>query len=130
MNLNHHSIELGATVNCHVTGKPFITAREGCSLNYAWDSEGHIISNEGVDISERRELQDRSKPFSCYLSCDGLHVTGWKGNILGNVAWDSVSRTGWHGSSITHVRIIDVHGNKWHGKGSGRGMCITLRASK
>ena len=130
MKLNNHAVALGATVNCHVTGKPFITAREGCSFNYAWDREGHIISNEGVDIAERKELLDRTKPFFCYLSCDGRHVTGWKGNILGDVVWHSTSTTGWYGSSITHIRVIDVHGNKWHGKGSGRGMCITLRANK
>jgi len=130
MNLNHHQIELGATVNCHITGISFITARDGCSFNYAWDREGNIISDEGVDISERNKLLDRTKPFFCYLSGDGKHVTGWKGNILGDVIWHSVSCTGFNRSSITHIRVVDVHGAKWHGKGSGRGMCITIRGNK
>lgn len=124
------SINFGDTLTCAETGKQFIAARDGCSANYATNLAGEIFSDEGVDIRERRELLDRTKPFVCYLSGNGQHVTGWKGNILGNVVYSSVSRTGWHRTTLTHVRVIDVHGNPWHGKGAGRGMCLRLHPSK
>jgi hypothetical protein len=123
-------IEMGQTLTCSETGKQFIVARDGCSVNYAWGKDNAIFSDEGVDIYEKRELLDRSKPFFCYLSRDGKHVTGWKGNILGRVVLSSVSKTGWWGAKLTHIRVIDVHGGRWYGKGSGNGMCITLRANK
>lgn len=123
-----HSI--GAQVTCAETGKPFVVARDGCSVNYASNAAGETISDEGVDIRERRELLDRSRPFTCYLASDGKHVTGWKGNTLGTVTQSSTSRTGWHGSTLTHVRVTDCHGARWHGKGSGVGMIITLRPSR
>lgn len=121
---------VGKTLTCAETGAQFIGAPDGCSTNYARTSAGEILSDAGVDARERRELLDRSRPFTCYLSSDGKHITGWKGNILGTVTSESKSRTGWHGSYITHIRATDVHGNPWHGKGAGRGMCITIRASR
>jgi hypothetical protein len=125
-----NAVNFGDVLTCAETGKTFTAARDGITTNYARTSDGQILSDEGVDLRERRELLDRSRPFGCYLSCDGLHVTGWKGNVLGRVVRESESDTGWHGSTITHVNVIDCHGNPWHGKGAGRGMCITLRASK
>ena len=121
---------VGQTLICAETGKSFIGATDGFTFNYARDGAGATISDEGVDIRERRAMLDRTKPFICYLSGDGRHVTGWKGNILGTVTRETESRTGWHRSTLTHIRAIDVHGNAWHGKGSGRGMCITLHPSK
>jgi hypothetical protein len=123
-------IKVGDALTCAVTGARFIAARAGCSFNYAIDAQGRPVSDEGVDISERRELLDRTGPFGCYLSGDGRHVTGWKGNVLGTVTRSSASRSGWHGTSITAVTVIDVHGGAWHGRGAGRGMCITLRPLK
>jgi hypothetical protein len=123
-------IVFGDVLTCAETGKRFIAAHDGCSFNYATGRDGAIISDEGVDIRERRELLNRSRPFTCYLSGDGLHVTGWKGNILGRVTSETTSRTGWHGTAIAHIRVIDVHGQPWHGKGAGRGMCIRLHPSK
>ena len=123
-------IIFGDMLTCAETGKRFVAARDGCTSNYALGRDGSIISDEGVDLRERRELLDRTLPFTCYLAHDGLHVTGWKGNVLGRVVRESTSRTGWHGSTITHIRVIDCHGQPWHGKGAGRGMVITLRASK
>ena len=125
-----NTINPGDSLMCAETGKTFIAARDGFTVNYARTRDGQILSDEGVDLRERRELLDRSRPFGCYLSSDGRRVTGWKGNVLGQVTRESSSRTGWHRSDITHVRVIDCHGNPWHGKGAGRGMCITLRASK
>ena len=125
-----NTINIGDVLTCAETGKAFVAARDGCSVNYARSREGSIISDEGVDLREWRELLDRSRPFGCYLSSDGRHVTGWKGNVLGQVTRESSSRTGWNRSDITHIRVIDCHGMPWHGKGAGRGMCITLRASK
>ena len=121
---------IGQTLTCAETGLQFVGATDGCSTNYARNSAGDVFSDEGVNIRERRELLGRSRPFGCYLSSDGRHVTGWKGNILGTVTSETKSRTGFYGSILTHVRVIDVHGNPWHGKGSGRGMYITIRPAK
>lgn len=82
------------------------------------------------------KMLDRSKSFGCYVSSDGKHVTGWKGNILGAVvgswkipcafgrSWDYL-----HGKNRTHYVIRDLHGNFWHGN-SSPGVCITLRPMK
>jgi len=123
-------IKFGDELTCTETGKKFIAAQDGITTNYARDHNGNVFSDDGVNIRERRELLDRTKPFFCYLSSDGKHVTGWKGNILGRVISEGDSRSGWHGSTITHIRVIDVHGALWHGKGAGRGMCITIRPMK
>jgi hypothetical protein len=122
---------LGVTLTCAETGKQFIAARDGCSTNYAVDRDtGAPVSDEGVDIRERRELFDRSQPFTCYVSCDGRHVTGWKGNVLGTIERRTRFRGGWHGSYLIAVTVRDVYGARWHGRGAGNGMIITLRPSK
>lgn len=123
-------IPLGSMLTCHETGKAFTAARDGCSVNYARDGKGYVYSDEGVDVREKRELLDRSRPFFAYVSSDGKHVTGWKGNILGRITWSTTHRTGFGGSKLLYINVVDVHGGKWHGKGAGRGMCITLRPSK
>jgi hypothetical protein len=128
--MNQTTIKIGDALTCAETGKRFTAALDGCSFNYAVSSTGEALSDEGVDLRERRDLLGRVQPFTCYLSGDGLHVTGWKGNILGRVASETTSRTGWHGSTITHIRVIDVRGQPWHGKCTGRGMCIRLHPSK
>lgn len=123
-------INVGDTLTCAETGNTFIAAADGCRFNYARNHAGDIFSDEGVHLREVRDLLDRSKPFGCYLAGDGKTVTGWKGNVLGRVTYETESRTGFHGSSLTHIRVFDVHGNRWHGKGAGRGMFITLRPSR
>ena len=123
-------VVMGQELICSVTGKKFIAARDGCSVNYAWGKDNAIVSDEGVDIIEKAQLLIRTKPFCAYLSSDGKSITGWKGNVLARVTQESDSRTGWHGSTITHIRAIDVHGNSWYGKGAGRGMYITIRPLK
>ncbi len=116
------TINIGDTLTCAETGKQFVAQRDGCSFNYASDREGRVYSDEGVDIRERRELQDQSKPFYCYVSMDGHSVTGWKGNKLGDIVG---------GITGTHrFRVRDVHGNWWTGRGEGAGVCCTLRAMK
>ena len=129
----HHKVDMGSTVYCSETGKPFIAARDGCSVNYAWSTDGHIISDEGVRIINLRELLDRSKPLVCYLSGDGKTVTGWKGDTLGTVIATSVSSnplSRYRRETLTHVRVLDAHGALWYGKNGGRGMAITLRPVK
>jgi len=125
-----NTINFGDTLICTETGKEFIATQVGCTTNYARDNDDNVFSDEGVDIRERRAMLDHSKPFGCYLSSDGKTVTGWKGNELGTVTREHISRTGFYRSNITHIRVTDVHGSKWYGRGAGRGMCITLRACK
>lgn len=122
--------KVGDTATCAETGEQFTIARDGCSFNYATTRAGEILSDKGVDIRGKRELLDRSKPFYCYVSGDGGHVTGWKGNKLGTVSNYSESRSGWHGATIARFHVTDVHGQQWSGRGAGRGMCCTLRAMK
>lgn len=123
---------IGATVTCAETGRAFVVARDGCSVNYAITQAGEILSDKGVHIREMRGLLDRTRPFGCYISSDAKHVTGWKGNELGTIVHASrvalAKWSHWHGSHILHVRVRDVHGAMWRGRGSP-GMCVTLRAA-
>ena len=124
---------IGDTVKCAETGRAFVVACDGCSVNYATSQSGEILSDEGVDIRERRELLDRSKPFTGYLSSDGKRFTGWKGNTLGIVTRSTLVRltrlSYLHGKYIRAVQVRDVHGSLWYGRGS-EGICITLRPLK
>jgi hypothetical protein len=115
-------INVGDTLVCAETGKTFIAAVDGCSFNYARNREGQVFSDEGVHVRECRELLDRSRPFYAYISGNGKHITGWKGNVLGTVTKET------RGKKLTSIRATDVHGGAWNGRGEGRGMCITLRA--
>ncbi len=129
MTIKVFSMEVGQTVTCAETGAPFVVAEDGCSFNYARTNSGEVVSDAGMDIRERRELLDRSKPFGCYVADTGKHVTGWKGNILGDVIASSRTRSGFGGAMLA-VSVRDVHGNYWHGRGAGKGCCILLRPSK
>jgi hypothetical protein len=126
------TINFGDTLVCAETGRAFIAARDGITTNYARDAAGNVYSDEGVDIRQRRELLDRSRPFYCYLSGDGRTVTGWKGNVLGYVRALSVDsrHSGLARCRMTRIRVQDVHGAWWHGRGAGTGMAVTLRPMK
>ena len=125
--------QVGQTVTCAETGKVFSVKADGFTFNYATDREGRVFSDEGVDIRERRALLDRSLPFTAYLSSEGRHLTGWKGNVLGTVVESipcRLSRFSFtHGKEYRAVRVRDVHGAMWYGRGSP-GVCITLRPCK
>jgi len=127
--LNTESL-IGRELTCAETGKRFVGAVDGCTTNYARDAQGNVYSDEGVDIRERRELLDRTRPFYCYVSSDGRHATGWKGNELGRVTRSTPTRirTVFAGC-LTSYRVRDCHGGEWYGRGAP-GMCITLRACK
>lgn len=118
----------GLIAECAETRKLFAIHCDGFTFNYASGRDGTLYSDEGVNIRERRELLDRSKPFGCYVSSDGKHVTGWKGNVLGDVrqSWGT-KRRAWCGGTANFYRVRDIHGGEWTGYGSP-GMCITLRA--
>ena len=124
---------IGQTLTCAETGKQFIATRDGCTFNFAMRNGDEIVSDEGVDISERRALLERDKPFYAYVSSDGRHVTGWKGNVLGTVTSSRTVRltrcSYVHGATIQAIHVVDVHGGHWHGRGSP-GISIKLRACK
>ena len=126
-------INVGDTLICHETGKQFTAEKQGCTFNYATDSAGNVFSDEGVDLAEKKELRDRSRPMGGYLSCDGKRFTGWKENILGYVVRSSIvtlthfSYT--HGKTMQAVRVRDIHGALWYGRGSP-GIHINLRPMK
>lgn len=124
---------VGQTLVCAETGKEFVGASQGCTYNYAHDFDGAVLSDEGVDIREKRELLNRSKPVTGYLSSDAKRFTGWKGNTLGTVVFAKKTKlTRWshvHGNTILSVKVRDVHGGLWYGWGNS-GICITLRAYK
>jgi hypothetical protein len=128
-----NTINFGDTITCAETGKQFVAAQDGISTNYARDAAGNVYSDEGVDIRERRELLDRTKPYFAYLSSDGTRVTGWKGNTLGHVAYSrpcKLTRMSYtHGKEYQSVFVRDVHGGTWYGR-SSPGVCITLRPHK
>jgi len=123
----HPTVNMGDVLTCAETGGTFIAARDGCSVNYAWRADHKPVSDKGVDIAERRALLDRSKPFFCYVASDGQHVTGWKGNVLGDAV--AVGDSPVFYGRVTCYRVTDVHGGRWYGRGNP-GMCITLRPCK
>lgn len=126
-------INIGDVLTCTETGKKFTAEQDGLTTNYALDSEGRVYSDEGVNLCERRQLLDRSKPFHAYVSCDGDRITGWKGNVLGTVeaSWKvKLTRPSFvHGKDYSHFRVKDVHGAMWQGRGSP-GFAIKLRPIK
>lgn len=134
----HKTVIPGDILTCAETGKQFVAARDGCTTNYAWDKDGNTISDEGVDIREKRTLLDRSQPFTAYLSSDSndappRKLTGWKGNVLGTVISATkyrLTRCSYtHGSHMYAVTLRDVHGGLWYGRGNP-GFCITIRPKK
>jgi hypothetical protein len=124
------SPKVGDVVTCRETGEAFTVERSSCSFNYARGRNGEIYSDKGVDIIERRELLDRSKPFGCYVSSDEKHVSGWKGNVLGTIISKSRTPRRWNYPAMISIKVRDVHGGMWRGRGQGGGMCITLRPVK
>lgn len=130
----HPIIAMGDSLICAETGKTFIAARDGCSVNYAWSYPGNeILSDEGVNIRELRAWSDRTKPVLVYIASDGKSVTGWKGNVLGRcVMGNAIRLTRWsymHGKYIHAVRVTDPLGGHWYGRGSP-GIACMLRACK
>lgn len=125
-----NTINIGDILTCAETGKTFTAEAQGCTLNYARNSVGEVFSDEGVNIREAREMLDRSKPFTGYLSCNGKTFGGWKGNVLGHVTRSSTVRltrmSYTHGETMLAIRVRDVHGAQWYGRGSP-GICVTLR---
>jgi hypothetical protein len=130
---------IGKEITCAETGKVFIGALDGITTNYAtnypngFDNAPEYLSDEGVNIRERRQLLDRTKPFYAYVSADGKRITGWKDNTLGTITAATnyrLTRESYvHGRTINFYRVTDVHGAKWSGRGNP-GIAITLRASK
>ena len=121
---------IGKSLVCTETGKTFIGESVGFTTNYAKNGKGEVFSDEGVDIREKRELLDRTKPYYAYVNGDGKLITGWKGNKLAEVyqSW-SIALAGnshFHSNkSYKFFRVRDIHGKCWYGRGSV-GLCITL----
>jgi len=131
-----NQVNIGDTLTCAETGKLFVAAIDGSTTNYATNSKGEVFSDEGVHIIDKRELLDRTKPFTCYISSDGKHATGWKGNVLGYITESHSTPLPfghkfyhWHGKNYTAYTVRDIHGGLWYGK-SSPGMCINLRPKK
>ena len=122
----------GKTARCAETKKTFVVASEDCTGNYA-TNKGEILSNEGINIRECRELWDHSKPYVAYVSSDGGKITGWKGNELMTITRSTTYRltrqSYVHGDRIQSIVARDVHGALWYGRGNA-GMSIVMRAYK
>jgi hypothetical protein len=123
------SPEVGSTVICAETGKAFTVERQGISFNYGYDSENRIYSDEGILVRTKRQIKDHKALINVYVSGDCKTVTSWKGEKLGRIVWSEVKRSGFAGR-LLHINVADEFGGFWYGKGSGPGMCITLRPSK
>lgn len=123
------SPKVGETVVCAETHKEFTVERQGCTFNYAQDSDGNIFSDEGVDIRERRELLDRTRPFGAYVSSSGKAITGWKGNKLMTIDSIYAIDSGFGGRQW-YVSATDIHGRHWYGRNGGHGVYITMRPKK
>ena len=87
-----------------------------------------------ADEMRREEMKDRTRPFTAYVSGDGLSITSWSGGNLMRViqSWPcKLSRQSFTHSrdSYRSIRAVDCHGGKWYGRGSA-GIAITLRPCK
>lgn len=119
---------LGKTVKCSFTGKEFVAAADGITVNYARTRYNNILSDEGVYLSTLRDaLEDET--LSCYVS--GNKIQGWKGDqVLGTVISKWESQSGYCGK-MTYIRARDIFGQLWYGK-VNLPFCeaITLRKAK
>lgn len=123
-------MNVGDTFICPETGKTITVARDGCSYNYAYTSEGGPVSDEGVHIRSLRALAARNGPFTCYLSGDGKTVTGWKGDVLGTVHNLDKCRHPWmHRNEAYYSFTVRTANGLWYGRGS-RGMAVAIRPKK
>lgn len=119
---------LGKTVKCSFTGKEFVAARDGITVNYAHTQFNNILSDEGVYLSTLRDaLEDET--LSCYVS--GNKIQGWKEDqVLGTVISKWESRSGFCGQ-MTYIRARDIFGQLWYGKVNlPHCEAITLRKAK
>jgi len=122
---------LGRQAKCDETGKVFTIERDGMSFNYALSSDNSIISDEGVNKRELRELKKIHQPFYAYVSSDLKHITGWKGNVLMRITsaqpYRLTRHSYVHGKTIHSIQAVDANGQVWYGRGNP-GICITMRA--
>lgn len=130
---NAMEIKIGQTLVCAETGKTFVAANEGGSVNWAYDGAGNVYSNEGVHIRELRAVAERKGPVVAYLSSDAGqfkgHITGWKGNKLMQVISAGPTGGGFGGKQW-HVTAKDAQGRTWYGRNGGPGMYIRLKPTK
>jgi len=87
------------------------------------------------DNDQREEMKDRSRAYTCYLSCDGKSVSTWSGGELGKVISKSQIKHAF-GRSYSHngkvrwaINIRDVHGKLWYGRAYS-GCVVNLRPMK
>ena len=123
------SPEVGCTIVCAETGKQFVVERQGCTVNYGYDSDGRVYSDEGILIRTKRHLKESKGPIGVYVSNDGRTITTWKGGQLGHITRSEEKWSGFAGR-LLYVNVVDEFGGTWYGKGLGRGMYITLRPTK
>jgi hypothetical protein len=126
-------IKIGQTLVCAETGKTFVVTSNGTTFNYAKDRDGKVYSDEGVDIRERRAVQERKGPIFAYLSSDAGqckgHVTNWKGNKLLTVISAGPTGGGFGGKQW-HVTAKDEQGRTWYGRNGGPGVYISMKPTK
>lgn len=130
--VNSNVVIMGRTVlTCSVTGKQFIADRDGCSVNYAHDNAGAILSDEGVIVAITQSIQRREVQV-LYINNvgHGAIVADWKGARMGRVvsatSWARYSRLhGYYSMFAVTVRMFD--GSLWTGRMSSLYECITLR---
>lgn len=127
--------ELGEKVICAETKKEFVIAKDSeMTFNYALDgTTGEILSDDGVVIRTKRELEKHSDTITLYVSSDGRYVATWKNHKLGDIISSSKVRLSrWshvHGREIHAYTVRDCFGRLWYGRGSPS-IAINLKPKK
>lgn len=100
----------------------YLTAAEAAHPDYA------ACSNEMRGRVEQFELnRDKPEKLLAYVSGDGLRVTTWAGDALGDVQTiTKTARINKWGERLCTIRA-KIWGHRYYGIGYGHGMCVTLR---
>lgn len=133
----HDGGMVGELIRCHETGAVFLGAVDGSTVNYAYDNEGWLYCDVGVNARELREMASLdTRVFTGYVSSNGLNLTGWKGNILARVTHSRPTLlpfgrrwSFYHGTEMTLYHFRDPQGGMWWGK-SSPGLAINVRRLK
>lgn len=115
--------------HCHNCRAKFV--KQGIGTGYATDQASGIrICYACADDQQRAKLLTETV-VGAYVLDNGSQITTWTGGHLMTIE-SEVTHGDWRSAfgPITYYRAVDVHGQRWYGKGSGRGMCITMRKNK
>lgn len=111
----------------HVPNGPPVAIGTG----YATLPSGARVCYPCADARQRADLADPSTTvYTGYVSADGARLTSWTGGTLARIIWTKKGARDYRRNlspCAISYRIETPDGRRWHGRGSGPGMCLTVR---